>query len=79
MQGYKVKKKNSNCTPLYPQFQNSVGTLLKKTDQILVTVSDRAGQTFEHDMEESDAPKKKKEKKKFVYMYLPTLVLIIKP
>ena len=32
---------------------------LKKTDQILVTVSDRAGQTFEHDMEESGAPKKK--------------------
>ena len=28
MQGYKVKEKNSNCTPLYPQFQNSVGTLL---------------------------------------------------
>jgi hypothetical protein len=27
MQGYKVKKKNSNCIPLYPQFQNSVGTL----------------------------------------------------
>ena len=27
MQGYKVKEKNSNCTPLYPQFQNSVGTL----------------------------------------------------
>jgi hypothetical protein len=26
---------------------------LKKTDQILVTVSDRAGQTFEPDMEES--------------------------
>ena len=25
---------------------------LKKTDQILVTVSDRAGQTFEPDMEE---------------------------
>ena len=33
---------------------------LKKTDQILVTVSDRAGQTFEPDMEESGAPKKKK-------------------
>jgi hypothetical protein len=32
---------------------------LKKTDKILVTVSDRAGQTFEPDMEESDAPKKK--------------------
>jgi hypothetical protein len=32
---------------------------LKKTDQILVTVSDRAGQTFEPDMEESGAPKKK--------------------
>jgi hypothetical protein len=33
---------------------------MKKTDQILVTVSDRAGQTFEPDMEESGAPKKKK-------------------
>ena len=33
---------------------------LKKTDQILATVSDRAGQTFEPDMEESGAPKKKK-------------------
>jgi hypothetical protein len=33
---------------------------LKKTDQILVTVSNRAGQTFEPDMEESGAPKKKK-------------------
>jgi hypothetical protein len=32
---------------------------LKKTHQILVTVSDRAGQTFEPDMEESGAPKKK--------------------
>ena len=32
---------------------------LKKTDQILVTVSDRAGQTFEPDIEESGAPKKK--------------------
>ena len=32
---------------------------LKKTDQILVTISDRAGQTFEPDMEESGAPKKK--------------------
>jgi hypothetical protein len=31
---------------------------LKKTDQILVTVSDRAVQTFEPDMEESGAPKK---------------------
>jgi hypothetical protein len=30
----------------------------KKTDKILVTVSDRAGQTFEPDMEESGAPKK---------------------
>ena len=27
MQRYKVKGKKSNCTPLYPQFQNSVGTL----------------------------------------------------
>ena len=43
---------------------------LKKTDQILVTVSDRAGQTFESDMEESGTPKKKKEKKEFAY--LPT-------
>jgi hypothetical protein len=33
---------------------------LKKTNQILVTVSDRAGQTFEPDMEESGAPKKNK-------------------
>ena len=33
---------------------------LKKTDQILVTVSDRAGQTFEPDMEESGAKKKKR-------------------
>jgi hypothetical protein len=33
---------------------------LKKTDQILATVSDRAGQTFEPDMEESGAPKKKR-------------------
>ena len=31
---------------------------LKKTDQILVTVSDRVGQTFEPDMEESGARKK---------------------
>jgi hypothetical protein len=43
----------------------SAGTIhdlrcLKKTDQILVTVSDRARQTFEPDMEESGAPKKKK-------------------
>ena len=36
---------------------------LKKTDQILVTISDRAGQTFEPDMEESGAPKKKKKKR----------------
>ena len=43
---------------------------LKKTDKILVTVSDRAGQTFEPDMEESDAPKKKKKKEEFAY--LPT-------
>jgi hypothetical protein len=43
---------------------------LKKTDQILVTVSDRAGQTFEPDMEESGAPKKKRKKKEFAY--LPT-------
>jgi hypothetical protein len=42
-----------------------------KTDQILVTVSDRAGQTFESDMEESGAPKKKKEKKE-EFAYLPT-------
>jgi hypothetical protein len=39
-------------------------------DQILVTVSERAGQTFEPDMEESGAPKKKEEKKEFAY--LPT-------
>ena len=43
---------------------------LKKMDQILVTVLDRAGQTFEPDMEESGAPKKKEEKKEFAY--LPT-------
>ena len=43
---------------------------LKKTDQILVTISDRAGQTFEPDMEESGAPKKKEKKKEFAY--LPT-------
>ena len=43
---------------------------LKKMDQILVTVSDRAEQTFEPDMEESGAPKKKEEKKEFAY--LPT-------
>jgi hypothetical protein len=43
---------------------------LKKTDQILVTISDRAGQTFEPDMEESGAPKKK-EKKKNLPTYLP--------
>jgi hypothetical protein len=43
---------------------------LKKTDQILVTVSDRAGQTFEPDMEESGAPKKKR-KKKNLPTYLP--------
>ena len=36
---------------------------LKKTDQFLVTVSDRAGQTFEPDMEESGAPKKKIKKR----------------
>jgi hypothetical protein len=36
---------------------------LKKTDQILVTISDRAGQIFESDMEESGAPKKRKKKK----------------
>jgi phosphohistidine phosphatase SixA len=34
-----------------------------RIDQILVTVSDRAGQTFEPNMEESGAPKKEKEKK----------------
>jgi hypothetical protein len=28
MQWYKVEEKNSNCTPFYPQFQNSVGTLI---------------------------------------------------
>jgi spermidine/putrescine-binding protein len=45
---------------------------LKKKDQILVTVSDRAGQTFEPDMEESGAPKKKEKKKNLpTYMYLP--------
>jgi hypothetical protein len=43
---------------------------LKKTDQILVTVSDRAGQTFEPDMEESGASKKKRKTKEFAY--LPT-------
>ena len=42
---------------------------LKKTHQILVTVSDRAGQTFEPDMEESGARKKKKKKK---FACLPT-------
>ena len=42
---------------------------LKKTDQILVTVSDRAGQTFEPDMEESGAPKNKNKNKKIC---LPT-------
>ena len=36
---------------------------LKKTDQFLVTVSDRAGQIFEPDMEESGAPKKKIKKR----------------
>jgi hypothetical protein len=36
---------------------------LKKTDQILGTVLDRAGQTFEPDMEESGAQKKKKKKR----------------
>ena len=36
---------------------------LKKTDKILVTVSDRAGQTFEPDMEESGAPKKKEKQR----------------
>jgi hypothetical protein len=41
---------------------------LKKTDQILVTVSNRAGQTFEPDMEESGAPKKKEE---FAYLPIP--------
>jgi hypothetical protein len=45
---------------------------LKKTNQILVTVSERAGQTFEPDMEEYDAPKKKKKKKKNLPTYLPT-------
>ena len=45
---------------------------LKKTDQISVTVSDRAGQTFEPDMEESGAPKKKiKNKKQNLPIYLP--------
>ena len=43
---------------------------LKKTDKILVTVSDRAGQTFEHDMEESGAPKKKN-LHACTYLYLP--------
>ena len=43
---------------------------LKKTDQILVTVSDRAGQTFEPDMEESGAPKKK-EKNLPTYLPIP--------
>jgi hypothetical protein len=42
---------------------------LKKTDQILVTISDRAGQTFEPDMEESGAPKKKKKKCLPTYPY----------
>jgi spermidine/putrescine-binding protein len=41
---------------------------LKKTYKILVTVSDRAGQTFEPVMEESGAPKKKK---KNLPSYLP--------
>jgi hypothetical protein len=40
---------------------------LKNTDQILVTVSDRAGQTFKPDMEESGAKKKKE------LAYLPVL------
>ena len=31
MQRYKAKEKNSNCTPLYPQFQNSVGTLVPRS------------------------------------------------
>jgi hypothetical protein len=43
---------------------------LKKTDQILVTVSDRAGQTFEPDMEESGDPKIKGKKKKILPTYL---------
>jgi hypothetical protein len=43
---------------------------LKKTNQILVTVSDRAGQPFEPDMEESGAPKKKR-KQKNLATYLP--------
>ena len=42
---------------------------LKKTNQILVTVSDRAGKTFEPDIEESGAPKKKKKNE---FGYLPT-------
>ena len=42
---------------------------LKKTDKILVTVSDRAGQTFEPDMEESGARKKRKKKE---FACLPT-------
>jgi hypothetical protein len=47
---------------------------LKKTDQIVVTVSDRAGKTFEPDMEESGAPKKKMnlgKLKYFLRMALP--------
>jgi len=32
MQGYKVKEKTAIVHPLYPQFQNSVGTLLDMLD-----------------------------------------------
>ena len=44
---------------------------LKKTDQILVTVSDRAGQTFEPDIEESGAPKRKEKKNLPTYLPIP--------
>jgi hypothetical protein len=44
---------------------------LKKTNQILVTVSDRAGKTFEPDMEESGAPKKRKKMNLATYLPIP--------
>ena len=52
-------KKTTTWNDVFDEVTDPEEVDLKKTDQILVTVSDRAGQTFEPDMEESGAPKKK--------------------
>jgi spermidine/putrescine-binding protein len=65
-----TKKKTWN--DVFDEVTNPEEVDLKKTDQISVTVSDRAGQTFEPDMEESGAPKTKiKNKKQNLPIYLP--------